>query len=187
MSTQPQPFLSQEQYLEIERKADRKSEYFAGQMFAMAGSSREHVRISVNCLIALSSRSKGSEIYSSDMRVLTGVSGLYTYPDVSVACDSPKFEDAHLDTLLNPVLIIEVLSPSTEAYDRGKKFELYRGIVSLRHYLLIAQDRYHVDHFLRQPDDTWLLHSLSGLDDVVHLDDFTLPLGEVYAGLTPPS
>jgi len=142
MSALPKPFVTPEQYLEIERKADYKSEYHSGQVFAMAGASREH-----NLLVGSIVRRLGNlldgrpcETYPSDMRVLVSATGLYTYPDVSVACGEPEFLDGSLDVLLNPLLIVEVLSPSTESYDRGAKFALYQRLPSLQEYVLVSQN-----------------------------------------------
>ena len=133
MSALPEPFITPEQYLEIERKAADKSEYHSGQMFAMAGASREHNLITANVVGELRSllRGRPCKTYPSDMRVLVLATGLHTYPDVSVACGEPEFLDGALDVLLNPLVIVEVLSSSTEPYDRGAKFALYQHLPSL--------------------------------------------------------
>jgi Uma2 family endonuclease len=127
MSSQPNTFLTPEEYLEIERAAERKSEYFRGEMFARAGVSHEHVLIVTNVVAELARAFKGKpfEVYSSDMRLRVTPSGFYTYPDVMVVCE-PQFADDRQDTLLNPVVIVEVLSESTQDYDRGRKFQHYR-------------------------------------------------------------
>ncbi|MCX6633353.1 MAG: Uma2 family endonuclease, partial [Candidatus Solibacter sp.] len=137
MSTLSNRLLSPAEYLEIERKADHKSEYHNGEMFAMSGCSRRHDRIVVplTVLIGQHLRGKRCETFSANMRVLATPSGLYTYPDLSVACEEPQFTDAQVDTLTNPTLLVEVLSPSTEDYDRGKKAKLYRAIPSLQELL----------------------------------------------------
>src|SRR6266550_6315344 len=147
MSTQPKTFLSPQEYLEIERKAEHKSEYYAGEMFAMAGAGSSHNLIAVHAAALLDQQFRGRpcRVYNSDQRVRVTQTGLYTYPDVSAVCGEPRLEDNHLDTLLNPILIIEVLSPSTEAYDRGRKFEQYRTIPTLLQYVLIASDHVYVD------------------------------------------
>jgi Uma2 family endonuclease len=154
VSTQPKTFLTPEQYLEIERKAEYKSEYFRGEMFAMAGASRAHNLLVAHLLRDLGQQLRGKpcEIYPSDMRVRVSSTGLYTYPDVVAVCGEPKLLDNQLDTLLNPHLIVEVLSPSTEAYDRGRKFEHYQSIESLGEYLMITCDRIHADLHTRRPD-----------------------------------
>ena len=171
MSTQPKNYLTPEQYLEIECKAEFRSEYYQGEMFAMAGASRVHNLAAGNAADHLRHqlRQGTCEVYQADMRVRVGTSGLYTYPDVVVAC-GPQFADEQQCTLLNPVLIVEVLSPSTEAYDRGAKFQHYRAIPSLREYLLVASERMEVELRRLQPDGEWIiLKSLDRLEDVVEL------------------
>ena len=169
MSSQPKSFLTAEQYLEIERSAAHRSEYFRGEMLAMSGASREHNLISTNLTSILRPqlRGRGCEIYANDMRVRVASAGLYTYPDIAVACTNPQFLDGKKDTLLNPILIAEVLSPSTEAYDRGRKFEYYRTLDSLRDYLLIAQDRLSADLYMRDDNRVWRLRGVSRLEETV--------------------
>jgi Uma2 family endonuclease len=171
VSTQPKTFLTPEQYLEIERKAEYKSEYYRGEMFAMAGASREHNLLVAHLLRDLGNqlRMKSCEVYPSDMRVRVSSTGLYAYPDVVAVCGEPQLLDNQLDTLLNPHLIVEVLSSSTEAYDRGRKFEHYQTIESLSEYLLLASDRVHADLYTRQPDGCWLLTSAKRLEDSLDL------------------
>jgi Uma2 family endonuclease len=184
MSTLASRFLSPEEYLEIERKAEDKSEYFNGEMFATSGASRRHDRIVVPLTILIGQHLKGKrcETFSANMRVLATPSGLYTYPDLSVACDEPQFADPHVDTLTNPTLLVEVLSPSTEAYDRGKKAKLYRAIPSLQELLFIAQESYEVELYRRQPDGTWSLIEARGLESAIALTSigYTLSLRELY-------
>jgi Uma2 family endonuclease len=184
MSSQRTTLLTPEEYLEIERRAERKSEYFRGEMFAMSGASRPHVLIVTNLVHELMTRLNTGpcEIYSNDMRLRVTPDGLYTYPDVMVACGEPRFADDQSDTLLNPVLIVEVLSESTEAYDRGKKFEQYRTLPSLREYLLVAQDAPRIEQWIRQPDDNWLRAETSGMDASMRLAsiDCVLPLTKIY-------
>jgi Uma2 family endonuclease len=147
-----QEHYTPQEYLALERAAIQKSEYVNGEIYAMAGASGRHVRIMCNIVAELNGQLKGSPcaVYGSDMRVKVSETGMYTYPDVTVACGDVQFEGAHHDTLLNPTLIVEVLSPSTEDYDRGEKFAHYRKIASLNDYLMVAQDRIHVEHFVRQ-------------------------------------
>ena len=151
-TTAAQAFLSPEEYLARERKALTKSEYRSGQLYALPGASRKHniiaVHVSGELYIQLKERS--CEIYTNDMRVKVSSAGLYTYPDVVVVCEEPQFEDTHFDTLLNPTVLIEVLSPSTAAYDRGEKFASYQKLDSLCEYVLISQDRVRVEYYLRQ-------------------------------------
>jgi len=174
MSTQSKPFLTPEQYLEIERKAEYKSEYFEGEMFAMAGAKEAHNLIVANLIreIGQQLRSRPCVVYPSDMRVRVSPVGLYTYPDITVVCGERQFLDDQRDTLLNPDMIVEVLSPSTEAYDRGRKFALYRTLESLQEFLLVASDRIQADLYTRQPDGRWILTSAEGADG-------TLPLASV--------
>ena len=171
MSTLSQPFLTPEQYLAIEREADHKSEYFAGEMFAMSGASEPHNVISVNATreLSLQLRGRPCRVYANDMRVKVDVTGLYTYPDVGAVCGERRFDDTHQDTLVNPTLIVEVLSPSTELYDRGRKFDHYSRIESLTDYLLIAQDRPRVEHYARKGDQQWLLSVFEDLQATVPL------------------
>ncbi len=183
MSTQPKTFLTPDQYLELERVAEVKSEYLNGEMFAMAGAREAHNLLVANLVADLHQqlRPRPCRTYPGDMRVRVN-SSLYTYPDVTVVCAEPQFLDERRDTLLNPDLIVEVLSPSTEAYDRGRKFEQYKSIPSFREYLLIASDRVHADLCTRQPDDRWILTSADALDDALTLDSVgvRLRLADLY-------
>lgn len=184
MSTQTKPFLTPEQYLEIERKAEYKSEYYRGEMFAMAGASLAHNLLLAHLLRDLGQqlRGKSCQICPSDMRVRVTASGLYTYPDAVAFCGKPDLVDNQMDTLLNPCLLIEVLSPSTEAYDRGRKFEHYQTIDSLEEYLMVASDRVHADLYTRQPGARWLLSSARRLEDSLDLQFVacTLSLATLY-------
>ncbi|CCE23573.1 Uma2 family endonuclease [Methylotuvimicrobium alcaliphilum] len=176
-------YYTQEEYLAIERQAQIKSEYVDGEMFAMTGASREHNLININIASELRAqlKSRPCEVYINDMRVKAKKARSYHYPDIAVACDTPQFEDNHVDTLINPSVIIEVLSLSTEAYDRGAKFSHYRKIESLREYLLVAQDQPLIERYVRQ-GDAWLLTETAGLDTSVHLEsiDCVLSLKEIY-------
>ena len=171
MASQPKTFLTPEEYLDLERKAEYKSEYYQGEMFALAGASYPHNVLSLNLSALLHARLRGQScrVVQSDMRVRVSPTGLYTYPDVAVVCVPPQFADENADTLLNPSFIAEVLSPSTEGYDRGRKFEQYRTIEYLAEYLLVAQDRIHVDLYTRQPDGRWVLSEASRLEDTLEL------------------
>ncbi len=183
--------LTPQEYLEIERAATTKSEYLDGKVFAMSGASREHNLITVNITRELSLRLQESpcETYGSDMRVKVSATGLYTYPDAVVVCDEPRFEDDELDTLLNPTVIFEVLSSSTEAYDRGDKFSYYRKLESLRDYVLIAQDKRHIDHYVREPGGKWALREASNPDDVLDIGSINcvLRLSDVYLKVKFPA
>ena len=183
MSAEPHRRVSLEDYLAAERQAETKNEYLNGEVFAMSGASREHNLIVWNLSAALHAqlRGRGCEAYVGDMRVHIPATGLYTYPDVAVVCGEPRFEDGELDTLLNPTLLVEVLSPSTEGYDRGKKAAHYRTLDSLREYLLVSQEL-RVELFTRQEDGHWLLSEASRLEETVTLGSIgcTLRLADVY-------
>ena len=184
MSSQPKSHYTPEEYLALERKADYRSEYFAGEIFAMSGASERHNLIVANVVATLHAqfRNRPYKVYPSDMRVKVSATGLYTYPDVVALCDEPQFDDDQKDTLLNPTVLIEVLSPSSEAYDRGGKFEHYRKLSSVTEYVLISQEKPHVEHYVRQPDNQWLLSEASGLPDTIQLPSINciLALSEVY-------
>ena len=185
MSTVPVRRMTPAEYLARERTADFKSGFYRGEMFAMAGASRNHNLIMMNVGAALHQRlaDKPCEVYGSDLRVLVDRTGLYTYPDVVVTCGEPQFEDEHVDTLLNPRVLVEVLSKSTEAYDRGTKSSHYRMIPSLQEYLLIAQHEPRVEVYQRHEAGTWLLSEARSLEESVHLPslDLTLALADVYS------
>jgi Uma2 family endonuclease len=185
MALPPRAWLSPVEYLAIERQAACKSEYVAGEMFAMAGASRRHNLIVANVIRVLDTQLLESpcNVYPSDMRLKIPRTGRYTYPDVAVACAEEQFEDEYRDTLLNPVVIIEVLSESTEAYDRGKKFEEYQSIESLVEYVLIAQDHHSVEHYVRQDQRTWMYSVFQSPEDIVPLNTIgcQLVLQDVYA------
>lgn len=184
MSPQPKPYVTPDDYLAFERQAEYKNEYFDGEIFAMVGASRKHNLITINIARELSQqlKKKPCEVYSSDMRIRIPNANIYTYADLTVACGEPKFEDAQVDTLLNPNVIVEVLSKSTASYDRRQKFAYYRTIESLTDYILVAQESVHVEHNTRQPDGRWLLSDFRSLEDVLQLDSVqcSLALGEIY-------
>lgn len=181
---QRKPYLTPTEYLTLERQAKYKSEYFEGEIFAMAGASDLHNTICGNVFAELhwQLKKRRCKVYMNDMRVKISPTGWYTYPEVMVVCDKPRFEDPQTDTLLNPTVIIEVLSPSTESYDRGKKFEPYRTLDSLREYVLIAQDDCRIEHYLRQSDQQWLTVEINRLQDSVELSAIQcrLDLVDVY-------
>jgi Uma2 family endonuclease len=189
-SAQPVPRLSEAEYLRLERQAETKSEYFDGEMFAMAGGTRPHSLIATNLLRELSVRLKDTDcvVYNSDLRVKVEATGLYTYPDVSVACGRQRFLDEQEDTLLDPMVVIEVLSDSTEGYDRGKKFEHYRQIPACREYLLVSQKEPRIEQFVRQPNGEWILKEAAGLEAEIKLPSLgiVLPLAEVFAKVQFP-
>lgn len=184
MSTAKKPFITQEEYLKIERASEYRHEYYDGEMFAMSGATRAHNVIALNISRRLLEQfeDRECEAYMADMRVKVDRKGLYTYPDVVAACDSPEFEDEEFDTLINPRVIIEVLSKSTEDYDRGTKFEMYRRIPSLQDYVLVAQDRMHVEHFQRQSDGRWILEDFNESEGTVTFESIAcrLRVGDIY-------
>ncbi|HEY3741511.1 MAG TPA: Uma2 family endonuclease [Bryobacteraceae bacterium] len=185
MSEPPLPLFTAEQYLEIERNAQRKSEFYNGEMFAMPTARFAHNELARNMLIVIGNRRGSYRSCPSDMRVLIPATGLYTYPDVVVVCGQPEFLDETKDTLLNPGLIMEVLSPSTESFDRSRKFEQYRSIPSFSEYLLVSSDRVHVDLYQKQPDGKWLLSSAGTMEESLTLATIgcPLPLSELYYGV----
>lgn len=182
----PQPVrkLSAEEYLEIERHAEWKSEFFEGEMFAMAGASLQHNQIAMNLGAELRDllQNRKCIVLGSDMRLKISAD-FYTYPDVTVVCGQRRFADNASDILLNPVFVAEVLSDSTEAYDRGKKFEGYRRIASLKEYLLISQYEARIEQYVRQPQGDWLFKEAAGMKAALELPalEVTLALSEVFA------
>ena len=190
MSTAAVKRYTVEEYLAFERASrDVKHEYYDGEIFAMAGASLPHNLVVGNLVTALNQRLRDRDcmVCPSDMRVQSPT-GLYSYPDVSIVCGTPELADEHNDTLLNPLIVIEVLSPSTEAYDRGKKFGHYKTISSLREYVLVAQDRTAIDHFARQDDGRWLMTSVNDLSSelVMPALDVAVSSGDVYAKVDFP-
>lgn len=184
MAAEPRTGLTVEEYLAFDRASEVKHEYFGGEVFAMAGASFDHGIIVGNTYASLRAQLQSGpcRAHLSDLRVQAGTSGLFTYPDLTVVCGPPQFSFGQRDVLTNPVLVVEVLSPSTEAYDRGRKFAHYRTIESLRGFLLIAQDEYRVEHFARQANDLWLLSDATGPDGMLEIPTLgcALPLADVY-------
>ena len=173
---------SREDYLEYDSASEQKHQFYEGEIFAMSGGTFNHSAISTNVTSALSNLLSKSPCrpMNSDMRISTP-SGLDTYPDISVFCDDPELTDNNC-TLLNPALLIEVLSPSTKNFDRGDKFLHYRSITSLQDYLLIDSENIHIEHYQRQNVNEWLLHEYRQLDDQLHLKsiDKTLSVKNIY-------
>lgn len=176
---------SAEEYLALERASSERHEFVEGEIFAMTGASRKHNLLSGNSFAALHGQLKDRpcEIYNNDMRVKINADGAYVYPDIVAVCEAPQLEDEQLDTLLNPALVIEVLSESTEAYDRGMKFNAYRKLESLQEYLLVSQDKVQIEHYRRQHDGQWLLADYTDLNDTLELAAIgcRLDLADVYA------
>lgn len=176
--------ISPEEYLQRERTAVQKSEYFAGEVFLMAGASPNHNRIVANVSAELNLGLRGSrcEAFNSDQRLFVKQNGLYTYPDLMAVCGRIEFDLRDKDSITNPVLIVEVLSPSTANYDRGGKFELYRDISSFAEYVLIHQDKIHVAHHRRDAQNRWLMTEFKALEDELPFETVGLavPLARVY-------
>ena len=185
MSIQPKPYYRFEDYLAVERESvDAKHEYVAGQVFAMAGASYNHNLIAANLIRRLGNQleTRPCTVLGNDMRLRIHTADACAYPDVIVLCDQPTFHDQRRDVLTNATLVVEVLSPSTEGYDRGGKFALYRELPSLRQYVLIAQDAVAIDVFTRLPDGRWVLEARPDQAAPIHLESIgcTLLLNEVY-------
>lgn len=190
MSSLPKPFYTPQQYLELERDAPFKNEYLSGEIYAMAGASEQHNTINVNVSSALRQQSRGRpcRVYANDMRVKVSPTGLYTYPDVIVVYGERRFDDTNGDTLVNPTVIVEVLSPKTEAYDRGEKFAHFQRLESLVDYVLVAQNRPRVEHFVRQGNQQWLLSVADRLEAVVEIASIgcSLSLADIYENVEFP-
>lgn len=171
----------------MERGSEQKHEYLRGQVFAMAGASPKHNLISGNVLGALRDRLRARRcaVMPSDQHVFVPATELGTYPDVTVVCGQAQYHPDLPQSVVNPSVLVEVLSPSTEAYDRGAKFDHYARLESLREYVLVATDRFAVDHFLREADGTWRLTTARGLEGVLRLPslDASVPLAEIYENL----
>jgi len=177
--------LTEVEYLEIERAAEFKSEFFEGEMFAMAGGTPQHSLIATNLAREFGNRLNSGHCvpYNADLRIKIEATGLFTYPDLSVICGPLQFAAGTNDTVVNPTLLIEVLSDSTEGYDRGKKFEHYRQIPALQEYLLVSQKEPRIEQFVRQADGRWLLNEAAGLEAILKLPSLriSISLGEVFA------
>jgi Uma2 family endonuclease len=173
-----------EEYLALERQSEIRHEFLDGTVYAMAGESPTHSAIcfNLNVAIGLQLRGAGCRGFSPNMKVRAGEAGLYAYPDLAVACGEAFFHDRHGDVLLNPTVIFEVLSRSTQAYDRGEKFERYKSIETLRDYVLVSQDRAHLEHFSRKPDGAWSHAELDGPDAALTLESINcrVALADIY-------
>ena len=184
MSALPKSSLSAAEYLAAERAAETKSEFFDGEMFAMAGTTKSHARIVMNFGAELRAKLKGRkcEPFATDLRVKVEANGLYTYPDLVVVCGEQHFEGDRFDTLLNPTLIVEVLSETTERYDRVKKFDLYRALPSLQEYVLVTQSEPRVEQFLCRPNGEWNLRVTTDPGALVSLPSIAceIAFAEIY-------
>ncbi|MCF0061115.1 Uma2 family endonuclease [Dyadobacter chenwenxiniae] len=186
MTAQTITMYSEKEYLELEREAEYKSEYYQGEIFAMAGASPNHNRILENlsgeCYIAL--KGKSCQSFSSDMRLHIPQNDLYTYPDLLIVCGKPEFSEIDKDTLINPSVIIEVLSKTTASYDRGNKFRLYRSISTLREYILVDSLSVSVEVFRKNEDGSWTFVSeINNIEEQISLTSINaqLKLSDIYA------
>lgn len=191
MASRPKAFLTPEAYLALERRAETRSAYHDGTIVAMAGASREHNLIRGNTYRELSTQLRRGpcRVVASDMRVWIPTHRVYTYPDTVAACGPPQFQHGQPDILLNPALIIEILSPSTEAYDRGRKFAQYRTIPTLVEYVSVAQDEARIDYYRREPGGPWFIGDARGREATLALtigDGCTLALADIYERIELP-
>ena len=187
VAQKPKTRFSAAEYLALEEEAEYRSEYYQGEIFAMSGGSANHNRIAGNLFVALRSalRGKPCEAFINDMRLQVKRHHLYTYPDVMVVCGKIEFAQGRNDTVANPILIVEVLSPSTEAYDRGKKFVNYQSIPELRDYVIVSHRERRIDHYRRAEGGEWIVATHTTLDSRIALTglDGTLTLGDIYDGV----
>lgn len=184
MSAIPKTKLTAKDYLDFERNSDIKHEFYDGEIFAMSGAKWNHNVISWNIGGELRQKLKDKKcsVCPGDMRVFVPETGLYTYPDLVVVCGEPQFQDDVHDTLLNPILLIEVLSETTESYDRGKKFQHYRSIESLQEYIMVSQDEARVEKYVRHGDGFWLLSEAVGIHSEIEFSSIEccILLSEIY-------
>lgn len=184
MSAIPKSSISETEYLELERQAPNKSEYYRGEMFTMAGATKEHNKIVASIIGAISQHLKGKKCsyFPSDLRVHNNFNGFYTYPDVTIVCGREEYLDNKFDTLLNPTVLFEVLSTATEDYDRGTKFKLYRTIPSLQNYVLISSTEFAAEVYTRSAD-LWILSTAKDKNDHIHISaiNYDFALSDMYA------
>jgi len=187
MATQTIPRLTEAEYLALDRANPYRSEYIGGEMFAMAGGTLRHAALAARCIVELNSRlaGRGCTVFSSDARVRTPRTASHVYPDVSVVCGEVRTQPNASDVLINPAIVVEVLSPTTRDYDKGAKFELYREIDSLTDYLLVDSDDPKVVLYSRQPDNSWILREVSGLQTSIAIPSLsiTIDLPQIYGDL----
>lgn len=188
----PKERFTLEEYIEFDKNSEERWEYFDGVIVSMSGGTLAHNRIATNFVVGLQSKAlaKGCEVLAGDMRIKVPKAPPYRYADIVAVCGPPVIETVQgLDVLVNPSLIIEILSPSTEAYNRGQKFVSYESIDSFREYLLVAQDRPYITHYVRQADGSWLRTDIEGLDNEIELVTISckMPLREIYALVDLPA
>jgi len=183
------PYFTPEQYLDIERESEIRHEYLDGYVYAMAGESPDHSTICFNLVVIIGTQLRGKPCqgFSPNMKVRTDPNDLFSYPDLTVVCGEPVYHDSRRDVLLNPTVIFEVLSPSTEKYDRGDKFRRYReNIPSLADYVLVSQSTAKIELYTKQENDEWTRIEVSGLENELYIAsiDCHVPLVEVYENIT---
>lgn len=187
MAEQAIKYITAEEYLKNERSASQKHEYYKGEIFLMSGATLRHNRIQVNFMRRAGNFLEGHacDVFGSDLRVHIPANSLFTYPDAVIVCGKPELLDNKLDTLLNPTIIVEILSKSTQSYDRGDKFMLYRAIASLKEYILIDSETIGIEQFSKQENGTWTLEEMKDISDVLHMRsiNFSLPLIQLYDGV----
>jgi Uma2 family endonuclease len=180
-------YITQQDYLELERNALDKHEYYKGEIFAMSGASFKHNLIESNLRGALHNflQDKNCNEFGSNLRIHIPSNTLYTYPDIIVLCDEPQFVDEEFDTITNPSVIIEILSPSTANYDRGTKFDLYREIISLKEYILVDSNDIHLVLYVKNANNTWTLSETKDISGSIRIPsiDFTINLADIYSGV----
>ena len=185
MTALPKRRYTLEEYLELDKNSEEKYEYFDGEVFAMAGGSLSHNRVAGNLFYGLRSRLEGGscEVLPADMRIKVPKAFPYRYPDLSIVCGKPIIEElSGQQMLVNPLVLIEILSPTTEAYDQGRKFSAYQSITSFQEYLLVSQDWPHITQYVRQSSGKWLRSEIEGIENVLKLESINcvLPLAEIY-------
>jgi Uma2 family endonuclease len=191
MASNPVTRVTEEEYLAIDRAAEVRSEFFDGEMFAMSGGSMRHASLQANLhgelYVAL--RGKDCRAFTSDFRVRVSPGRMYAYPDITVVCGRPLLADEHQDILVNPTVILEVLSPSTEHYDRGVKFQRYRAIESLKDYILVNQDEIRIEQYTRRDAHTWTLHDYQRPEEELRIDSIgvSLALARIYDRIELPN
>jgi Uma2 family endonuclease len=181
-------YISQEEYLEMERVSLEKHEYYQGEIFAMSGASLRHNDVFSNLFGEIQGKLKGKNCkpYGSDLRIHVPKNSLYTYPDISIICDKADLTDDKFDTATNPAVIIELLSKSTRNYDRFEKFSLYRDIASLKEYILVDTQKIHIENYVRNADNTWQLTDYNAISDnlIITAVNISVSIADIYAGLS---
>ncbi len=184
-------YYTASEYLAFERTSETKHEFYKGEIFDMSGASLGHNHIQINLVgeVRTFLKGKSCNVFGSDLRIHIPSNSLYTYPDAIIICGKPEMLDEAFDTVLNPTVIVEILSPSTQRYDRGEKFMLYRSIPSLQEFIVVDSENIAVEHYKRNEDNTWLLQEWKEITDILTIATigFALPLNELYSGVNLPA